>query len=86
MRLLMSMACGAAVVSETAPDTRPYIADLQFTAATADMLESKLIAHLTDDTGRAALAERAQTFAMAEMNFGSLLSSALATSGPHAGR
>jgi len=60
MRLLMSLGCGAWVVSETCPVTAPYRAGVHFTGAEPHELASVIRYYLTHEAARAACVERAR--------------------------
>jgi glycosyltransferase involved in cell wall biosynthesis len=82
MRLLMAMSCGALVVSEPAPDTRPYVQDEHLIVSPVDTLADALVRCLTDTELRRSTAERAYRFVMEDMQLGRILSQALRQAGP----
>ena len=82
MRLLMAMSCGALVVSEPAPDMRPYVQDEHLVVSPIDTLADTLIRCLTDADLRRSTADRAYHFVMQDMQLGRILSQALLQAGP----
>jgi hypothetical protein len=77
MRLLMAMSCGALVVSEPAPDMRPYVQDEHLVVSPVDTLADTLVRCLTDSDLRRSIADRAYHFVTKDMQLGRILSEAL---------
>jgi hypothetical protein len=81
MRLLMAMSCGALVVSEPAPDMRPYVQDEHLVVSPVDALPDTLVRCLTESDLRHSITERAYHFVMKDMQLGRVLSEALRQAG-----
>jgi hypothetical protein len=77
IRLLMGMSCRALVVSEPAPDIKPYQDGVHLVLSPAEQLGETLIKCLQSPSRREAITERAYQFATIEMAMGTRLARAL---------
>jgi hypothetical protein len=78
LRLLMAMGCGAMVVTEDFPYTRPFVPGEHFAMASPEALSDTLLHYLNDERDRRRLAERARDLLQGEVRAGDAMAKALA--------
>jgi hypothetical protein len=77
MRMLMAMSCKAMVVSDTSPDTAPYVNGQHFLMAAGGDLADLVIGCLRDETLRSGITDRAYQFVTQEHTLAAVLVPAL---------
>lgn len=81
MRLLMSMGCGALVVSESCDITAPFVPGEHFVTCLPDDMGGVLLHYLEDEPARAAMASRGHAFVTNELTLERALSGMLSSVG-----
>lgn len=89
MRLVMAMSCGSLVVSEDAPDPRPYRPGEHFVMAKPESLAETLLHYLASDAERCLIAQQGYDFVVNDFRIENIIVpwlDSLARANPNAGK